>query len=205
MRHVVLTRFNIRLYTDNPYNVSCADDWMDRRLGLFRDTAASIRRQVCQDFEWWVALDPNTPFHYMRQVSSMLPDNGSLVLSTTLAMTDLEYGEEPLITSRLDSDDCYLPGFVGAIQRRVRLGALGPRWVIDVLARKRLKENGDTLPLNRRNPDSFFISLVEHTPDKLGVCHRAHSGIHSVFPSIRIHEVLAECVIHGGNLVNKFQ
>lgn len=205
MRHLILTRYNIGLYGYNPYQIADPDDWMKHRWKMFQATISGVIRQTCQDFQWHVFICPRTPLKWVCKLERELAAVAVVDTHHSLALSGYDFGGKgTLITSRLDSDDLLLPGFVAAVQREAARNAVDDKFIIDVRARKKDILSGGTLPLRRVRPDSFFISLVERTPPYLGVLHRAHSGIDQIFPATRIEETLAECRIHGRNLANRF-
>ena len=199
-KHYILTRFNLGLYSDNPYKVENPDKWMDTRIELFEKTAfPSIMKQTNKNFTWLMAFDINTPQKYTRlydycdkiEVCFERPDD---------YLRRQEREMEWLITSRFDNDDIYDPQFVAEIQRNFR----PIEEIIDVDYTKTNLIDKE-IPTSRVKPNSPFLSLVEKWENNVKTAMAyPHSNMTAYFRSRKLNKVLAKMVIHENNQSNNW-
>ena len=200
--HYILTRFNVGLYTENPYNVANPNEWMEHRLKLFKDCKESVLAQEV-DFKWVIAVDENTPQEYLDEIFTddrmiMYHGNVKEVFNTIKPSTDW------VITTRFDNDDTYNEGALKAIQVVfLEKNFDKPKYVIDIDYHKLFK--GNNYPSNRRRANSPFLSLVEYVPERKLVTayDKKHSNMPDFYKSIKIYDELANMVIHDRNQCNK--
>ncbi len=197
--HALLTRFNVGLYSDNPYNVANPDEWMRHRMELFRETVRSVQEQTVPPDGWIIEIDKNTPDNFWIEIIEAAP----------LAFVDKQRPSEVmwkprtkwLITTRLDNDDLILPHFIGSIQSEFR----GVEEVIDFDGSKLDPATGRTIEANRNSP-SPFISLIEpwslQTPPKTVLYQGGHARIGKKYPVRTIDRKGWIQVCHGKNVIN---
>jgi hypothetical protein len=200
MKHYILTRFNVGLYSSNDYGIQKPNDWMNSRLGLFHATANSIKAQTCQNFEWLIEVDPNTPKIYLDMIAK---DSGATILfeKSPEWIRKQPISADWLITSRIDNDDIYQPDFVKEIQNAFKAVSE----VIDVRGVKLdLSTNKVHQYPNRAFPNSPFISLVEpFNKDLQTVLYRGgHAKLYRQYNHRFIEKELFKQVIHSNNLIN---
>jgi hypothetical protein len=196
-KHYILTRFNVGLYSGNPYSIRKPDEWMDKRLELFKSTSNSLKSQTCQNFEWLIEVDPNTPKHYISEIEN----HGTVIYEKAPIYLRRQKKTEWLITSRIDNDDIYHQDFVKEIQSAFSEKAE----VIDVRGAKLELSTGKLHYYYRELPNSPFISLIEPFTDELKtVSYRGgHSTLYLKYPHRFIEKKLFFQVIHDSNLLNK--
>ena len=198
-KHYILTRFNLGLYTNNPYNIENPDKWMDKRIKLFEETALySIKNQTVKKFKWIIAFDENTPTRYIKMIDYC--DCVELCFEQPhFYLRNQEIAAEWIITSRLDNDDCYEPEFVEDIQSNFRFETE----IIDIRYQRADYMIAKEHIRNRCN--SPFLSLIEKWEP--GICTAMgynHTDMPDYFPGRKINKILATQVIHGDNIKNSF-
>jgi len=189
-----------------------AKKWMDERMPLFEACAKSVLSQE-GDFKWIISLDKRTPNRYVQKI--VCDDRISIVhCDIRDALKEEEILTPYVITSRLDCDDQYKPGFIKAVQRKFR-----PRLrVIDVGFDKLDWERGIIHDGHRRG-GSMFISLVEPKERIVTAFCRPHGQVASEYPmkgswstkwgdltsidSIKLTDKLVLMVCHNRNITNR--
>ena len=165
------------------------------------------------DFEWVISLDKRTPNRYVQKI---ITDSRMKVVNCDIRDTfkEIKVDTPWVITSRLDNDDQYLPGFVRNVQRKFR-----PKLrVIDVGFNQLEWETGDIYPGERRWSGSMFISLIEPSSRIATVFCRPHGQVASEYPmtghwstgwgnltnigGVTLENKLALMVCHGNNITN---
>jgi hypothetical protein len=88
---------------------TCPDTWMEHRINLFLSiTLPSMMAQTCQNFEWLVFLDENTPSMYKDALLWAEYDNMKLIYVKDEPLVERAFDcitGEDIITTRLDNDD----------------------------------------------------------------------------------------------------
>ena len=198
-KHYILTRFNLGLYSQNPYNIPDVHEWMVHRLILFDNiTLPSIQAQTCQDFTWVLAFDELTPISVISEFDCLervkiIYEQPHIWLRKQKIETDW------LITSRFDNDDYYLPEFVETIQ-----GEFSERLeIIDIKYMQKKINNDRLFDTRRRRCNSPFISLVEPWMEVKTAMDKKHTVMPDSYPSRKIDKVLAYMIIHEMNVINK--
>jgi len=200
MKHYILTRFNLGLYTTNPHKIADPDQWMQHRIALFRKyTLPSLQDQTCQDYTWLLGFDPETPNKYLEpfQIAGIkiCYERPDFWLKQQTAKDDW------LITSRLDNDDILLPDFVIEIQKAFR----SQREVIDVDYIARDLKTGIDYTSNRFKANGPFLSLCEPWENITTALGRPHSEMPNYYEARRLSGYHAIQLIHDRNLMNKIQ
>lgn len=194
--HYILTRFNVGLYSDNPYNVSDPNEWMEHRLELFKACKESVLTQDAE-FQWVLAVDEATPQKYLDEIFTddrMIMYHGNLkeVFNTIKVDTDW------VITTRMDNDDTYYEGALQAIQDVF----YNRRMVIDIDYHQEYQ--GVKSASKRTRANSPFLSLAEPTKDEIKTCYdKMHSNMPDHYPNFKIKYPYANMVIHDRNQCNK--
>lgn len=204
--HFVLTRFNTELPTVGPPN----EDWLRRRLELFRATALpSIRQQIVPPDRWLVFCDRASPKWFVDEMQDALGTTGECVWISGPFSPEVAGNEchrrrtstRYLITTRLDNDDLVSEDFLEHVQARFS----GQSFAFlnfthgYQLARSELYRRSD--PLNA------FVSLVEETDSDSGgwtVFLDQHDRLRD---HGEVYQISGEAtwiqVIHGANLANR--
>lgn len=215
--HYILTRFNTQL-DDNGlllYDKPGADEWMETRMVLFERTKESVLSQN-GNFNWVVSLDERTPDRFLNEIFT---DERMILTHLDIRHPFLEGEIKPktdwVITTRLDNDDRYFPGFVTEVQ-----GKFEPKLKVIDVAFYQLEEATDKLYVPRRKkwPASMYISLVEPKERVMTAFCRPHGQVFGEYPTegdyktglknLRkighsyINKPLAMMVCHGTNMTN---
>ena len=197
-KHYILTRFNLGLYSDNPYKIADPDRWMDHRIKLFNEYCApSVKSQTCQDFTWIIAFDPETPGKLMNRIEFV--ENTFITMTQPhLFLREQKPESDWLITSRFDNDDIYKPEFVESIQNEFR----ERREIIDIDYLGWHKEADRYYSSGRVRANSPFLSVCEPWINPLTALGRPHTYMVDEMPSRKL-DVLAIQIIHERNIINK--
>lgn len=205
-KHYILTRFNLGLYTTNPYKIKNPDKWMETRIKLFEKTAfPSIQKQTNKNFTWLMAFDKETPERFKRIYDYC--DSIEICHEQPHQYLKLKDPEnEFIITSRFDNDDIYEPMFVEEIQKVATVLINTGRTATLIIDIKYLKTNFKlTTPSGRKRANSPFLSLFEPWGEDINTAlEYSHSTMPNYFSSIKIPMPLAKMVIHDNNIANKF-
>jgi len=202
--HFLLCRYNLGLYSTNPYNVEDKDGWMRERLPMFKRLLDSLEAQTNKDFILVFSIDPFTPVEFQKELAELLNTYSFSWLGCTVQprefMLTLKIEREWMITSRIDNDDEYKPTFIETIQNAFR----EKREVLDVQG---LQFDGkDYYTSGRRTPNSPFISLVEPSNERKTVQYRAHSSMGKFAPARFVGtDPLYVQHIHNSNVINKIK
>jgi hypothetical protein len=125
--HIVTTRYNASLYGTGKTRHRIAfdpDEWMRARFRLFSTfTLPSLRGQSCQDFRWFVFIDPATPRDFRQQLEDTAGDCPQMEI-VPLEESVLEFlkreiassGAGVALTSRIDNDDAWDRDYVKWVQ-----------------------------------------------------------------------------------------
>jgi hypothetical protein len=205
--HFILTKFNCGIYDRED-----AEEWMNDRLKVWKKTRESVLKQK-GDFQWVIAVDPRTPNEVMDEIEV---DDRIRIMFTERGTDIKDYFEmnrsaltKPwIITSRLDSDDIYLPGTILAIQDAFQQKP----GIVDIPYNQFYK--GKRYPSHRDNPNSPFLSLIEASKYQVRTCYaRPHNKMNQEWPSPRFVDLepdvdgkakpMAYMVIHEKNMANK--
>jgi hypothetical protein len=194
-------------YNNGIYDREDADKWMKDRFNLFKKTRESVLSQE-GDFKWVISFDERTPANVINKICT-----DERIIVTHRDVRDYFEGKrvdsEYIITSRIDNDDVYLPGFVKEVQSHFQPQV----YVIDIDYYQHETRSDKYYTSERFGPNSPFLSLVEPT-DYIRTCYcRPHSVLLSGYPSIdgtlvkiaakKINKILAHMVIHSDNMMNK--
>lgn len=176
-KHYILTRYNLELYTSNPYKVVNRDDWMTKRVKLFKRYLDSLSKQTNKDFTIILAFDSNTPDLYHTELIFLLDSTDlnyivSYDKQPNVWLKENKPNTEWLITTRLDNDDEVKESFVDVIHKSFK----AKEELIDVRGVKMFK--GKEYPYNRKDIGSPFITLIEPTEK----CKSAMFKTHSIMP-----------------------
>jgi hypothetical protein len=200
--HFLLCRYNLALYSSNPYNVQDKDAWMVERLPMFKRLLDSLEAQTNKDFVLIFSIDAFTPKHFQVELAELLNTYSFKWLGCTTQPREfiqtLKIEREWMITSRIDNDDEYYPKFIETIQNSFQ----SKREVLDV---KGVQFDGkDYYKTNRRYPNSPFISLVELSKERKTAQYRAHTSMNKFAPARFVsNETLYIQHIHDNNVINK--
>jgi hypothetical protein len=202
--HLILTRYNVGLYTDNPYNIEDPDKWMAERFDLFRKTYNSVENQTSLSFRWVIFYDDKTPKKFIERLRLFfeLPHVRFVPFSKFDEIKSFNYGSEFILTTRLDNDDLISPNFIDSVQSEF----CEKEGVIDTKGTQLDSETGKSYTVERRYPNSPFITLVERFDTKLKtVFHKTHSDLHKDYDWNKYikGEPLYTQVIHSSNVANK--
>lgn len=202
-RHLILTRFNMRIEQCEPRGL----DWLEHRFEIFeRFCLPSVRSQTNQNFDWLVFFHPDMPAAYRERVrvysewKAFVPVYSRNVFDLAMVQgvaAELVQGFSHLITTRLDNDDAICKTFVEAIQRRF----------VEQDFQFLNFTNGYIWKKEKLYPTQHFsnpfVSLVERAEKCSTVYCRNHMELHHVGPILQIPDAAAWLqVVHGRNLSN---
>lgn len=201
-KHYLLMRYNIGLFSTNPYNLKDPNDYMVKRLPMFTRFLSSLSQQTNDNYTIVIGFDYETPDKYIDEVVALLDVYGinyKLVYEQPSEwIKRLEAKAEWLITSRIDNDDEYYPGFIDTIQNNFR----ERREVLDVFGVQ--CHQGVFYSSGRPSANSPFITLVEPWDMPKTVHHRPHSIMNGEYNArfVGSHPLYIQH-IHDHNLANK--
>ena len=200
LRHYILTRYNLGLYSDNVYGIQNPDEWMWHRWPLFEVCAHSILMQTNQNFSWVIAVDPKTPKNFVNEISNL---TGATIITDIpqIYIRDLKITTDFVATSRIDNDDYYFPTFIDEIHDEFRKETE----ILDINHWQLELETNQFYSSGRAKPNSPFITLIEENGDLDTVYEHTHSDVLQKYPCRFVDEVapLAVQVIHGENVSHK--
>lgn len=200
--HFLLCRYNLGLYSSNPYNVKDKDAWMRERLPMFKRLLDSLEAQTNKDFILILSIDAFTPVEFQKEIAELLNTYSFKFLGCTVQPREfiktLKIEREWMITSRIDNDDEYYPNFIETIQKSFQAKS-------EVLDIKGVQFDGkDYYKTNRRYPNSPFLSLVEPSTQRKTAHYRAHTSMNKFAPARFVsNETLYIQHIHENNVINK--
>lgn len=199
IKHYILTRFNCKMGGAKKLDITGRTKegiiWLDRRLELFHKYyLPSINQQTCKNFKIVFLSNSESPQSLIDELSN----HGQVIFSDFTQW----FKEQPLpiITTRLDSDDCLHKDFVEKVQRKC--GAGGVEQLVDIKPAYLIVKGGATGFISSRRPSQFITSYS--TTHERFCCSTEHPKMREFF---RQYEVLdffgALHIIHGTNLADK--
>lgn len=204
--HYLLTRYNVGLYSSNPYKIKDPAEWMAHRLDLFKSCAMSVARQSCKDFEWFIFIDPKTPENEIIEIGRVLTEAAKAglkrsTLAKEMAINPPTDGKKWIITTRMDCDDRIAVGFIEIVQAEF----IQRDEVIDVKGVQLDLKSGKFCETDRIKPNSPFISLIEKVDGMRTVFHQTHSTMYQTHGGrfVNSDEPYYYQVIHKKNIMNK--
>ena len=202
--HFLLCRYNLGLYSSNPYNIQDKESWMMERLPMFKRLLDSLENQTNKDFILVFSIDAFTPVEYQKELAELLNTYSFKWLGCTEQprefLKTLKIEREWIITSRIDNDDEYKPTFIETIQNEFR----EKKEILDVYGLQFDGKNYYTS--GRRTPNSPFISLVEPSAERKTAQYRAHTSMTKFYPARFVgSEPLYIQHIHNNNVSNKIK
>lgn len=197
----VFTRFNLGLYSENPYKINNPDEWMEHRIDLFLQHCLPSMRQQTASFIWVMAFDRKTKDIHLGQLDHF--DRIPVIFVFDMQPHEWLREQEPrtpwLITTRLDNDDLLYPNAIESIQANFRQQIE----IIDIDYRVVYIATGLAFPSNRPKANSPFLSLVEPWSNNIMTAMgRPHSIMTDLYPSRKL-GVLADQIIHDRNIKNQ--
>jgi hypothetical protein len=161
--HVLLTRFNLPTSGVEGL-IRARDGWLRERVALFESYCApSVRSQTCQNFQWIVYFDPDSPGWLHDWISAYAPGRLTPIFRSSVTSDDVVadvrrlFGSNSpvLVTSNLDNDDALALDFVERVQ------SAAPQ--VDrtaVYITRGLIKSGHRIYL-RRDQHNAFCSVIE--------------------------------------------
>ena len=133
LQHFILTRFNLQLWNRDKKGCSVRTiEWLEHRFGLFESYCLpSLTKQTCENFEWIVLFDSNTPERYKDKINTFKmecpqmipvfvePNEGRYFADIFKREVVRRLSAKRVITSYLDNDDALNVEYVGDLQQRV--------------------------------------------------------------------------------------
>ncbi len=205
-RHVILTRFNIRVEQAAPADSS----WLDHRFALFeRFCLPSVQAQKCQNFTWVLFCDPDIPAKYHDRIAAYAqwPNlrpiffrhvfDKDMVRATVAAMAiDCTH----LITSRLDNDDAICRTFIESVQTRFS----GQDFEFLNFTNGYILDAEEGTIWSGQHSSNAFISLVERADNYSTVYCANHMELNLWGPIHQIENPVGWLqVVHRKNLLNR--
>ena len=114
MKHVLITRFALRFVKGHRNNKYEGRNWVEYRMGLFRDYCLpSVQAQTFQDFDWWFLVDYNFSGLMNKHVNELnrhgkclfMTDKWSEKQDGVGKTLSKYYKDKWVCSTRLDSDD----------------------------------------------------------------------------------------------------
>lgn len=129
-RRWLLTRFNVQVHEGSTRHLE--EDWLRSRWGYFHQyTAPSVASQVHDaNLRWIVFCDTKSPSWLIGALATS-PGNPEVVFTEGVFQPEvgrdhlLRLGYRAGLTTRLDSDDVFLEGFLRRVQRSVAVKGHG--------------------------------------------------------------------------------
>lgn len=204
IKHFIFTRFNLLDAKTDIYNnprIQDPDAWMEHRLKIFEQyTLPSMLNQTNKNFTWLLAFSEKTPMEVLNRYDYALDGLRIIFTYPKDWIRCLTPETDWLITSRLDNDDYYDPGFIDRIQSN----ADEVNEIIDIDYQQLDHVTGKRYSSLRASPNSPFLSLVEPWGDDIKTCfHCSHTNMIRAFPAWKINHPLATMVIHEKNQLNR--
>ena len=202
-KHYILTRYNLYLYQQNPYNVEDKDFWMATRVPMFKRFLKSLEEQTVNNFTLVLSVDLDTPSDYYKQIIKLL--------DKSLVDYVIQFDEKPkyyvqnniqeaewIITSRCDSDDTLEPEFVETIQKAFR----EEEECLDV--RGMQHDGKDYYTYKRKQVGSPFVTLIEQNNGEIKTAaFKKHNEMRRHFFNRFVGtKPLFIQHIHGNNIIN---
>jgi len=205
-RHVLLTRFNVRMRGTAD---QLPDSWLVSRLSLFEQfTLPAIRSQTKQPDSWLIFCDDRSPGWFRTQLGGLLPEPhyealwvsevfGGDVCSR--AVEERIRGGKYLITTRVDNDDIVARDFIQEVQAQFDEQE---RQFVNFTHGAQTTKGRMYL---RSDPSNAFVSLIErrgsHPPLTVFIDGHDRLREHGHVAQVLTHPMWIQ-VIHGGNLAN---
>lgn len=201
-KHYLLCRYNVALYSQNPYNLEEPDDYMSQRLPMFMRFVKCLDQQTNDNFTLLVGIDDLTPDEFIDEIIEVLDwstvDYKIIYEQPSEWLKRQEPEAEWLITSRIDNDDEYYPGFIETIQKSFR----EQTELLDVYGVQCLDKV--FYSSGRPAPNSPFITLVEPWENVKTVHYKSHSVMNGEYTArfVGTHPLYIQH-LHDHNLANK--
>lgn len=136
MLHLILTRFNLRIWAeDKNGNQTFTDEWLRERVILFETYCLpSIMAQTCKDFKWVILFDEETPEWLVEKIRLWRDDLPQIMAISVrrgspgmfrrifreVAISEADCRGGRLLTTSLDNDDALSCNFVEKIQQKAK-------------------------------------------------------------------------------------
>lgn len=201
--HLLITRFALRLKRTVPADTGpLSPDWLERRLDLFRRYCVpSVQAQYCSDFRWLVHVHAGLDPVFADRLRALDPR----IALTTAPVTPLPRieGADIVVSTRLDSDDSLAPHVLDIVQAKAQAKIARP---VLVDFPKGYYVDHDTQQQYLAHGAAFKALIERQGPDRrcVGVYTRSCDVIALAYPTIREQEPSWLRIVHGGNLVNRF-
>lgn len=202
--HVLLTRFNVAL---NDSRAAPTEDWLRDRLDLFtRFTLPSMLAQTVPPDSWLILCDDASPAWFRERLDDVLPAwaqtvwfEGPLDKGRLSREVARRAGGGPVITTRLDNDDCVARDFIATIQEH---SAARDRYFVNFTVGAQYQSGRF---YHRLDPSNAFISLVEPASDEppRTVFLDTHNRLnrHGRIVQVHTHPMWLQ-MVHGRNVAN---
>ena len=214
-RHLIITRFNIRIDRDSEYVLT--DEWMRARLSLFEQYCLpSVIAQTCHDFTWLVLMSKDTATAFRQRMAVLSQKCPMMRILDVQPTTDLstfyqqlvqQYARDVdyLLTTRLDNDDMLARTYVEDVQRIVAECTTFPMIISFAHGVQLFIQN--QVALTMRWPANHFISMIEVND---GACRSVLGYSHieiAKWVKMRIVKTIYPMwgeIVHSCNVVNDF-
>lgn len=214
--HILLTRFNVKLYdnVDNPKGLDPA--WLEQRLQLFEKFCyPSLNNQSNQNFKWLVLFHASTPESFKTKIreysqwKNFIPlyidfavseEGGCPEQLKALIKSHLSDDCKFLITTRIDNDDAVCEDYIQKIQSYFREQEC--QGIVFPFGYQLLNNGSLYLDFSIGN---HFISLIERFEANSfeTVFSRHHTLLYEICPIQQVFCAPAWLeVVHGGNIAN---
>lgn len=226
-KHIVLTQFNLKLYTTDKNNQQChTDEWLRTRFEYFEHYCLpSMMQQTCDNYYWMVFFDQDTPDEYKSRIkqyqaeyASFHPyyissddkdivkdEHGAAHMEFVFRRLIREYCDEfngYVLTTNVDNDDCLHKDTIARIQRvfeeKPQDGIYAFPWGKQLFLDKELL-------LRIHYPHNHFLTLAQVlNKDFKTVKSYKHAKIRKMLPVVDIKEGPPAWmeIVHEGNVSN---
>lgn len=215
LHHTLISRFNLAT-AGREVGFRTRPGWLEERYALFeRYCLPSVAAQTCQDFDWIVFFDDQTP-EWARERNARLQavrpfhalytplfDNGGWARAVR-AVAGPPVPGRLLVTSNLDNDDALGFDYVERVQRVAGAHFSGSRFAVNlpdgyVLADRALYAH--------RHLQNAFTNLVEPDDEAFATTMTIrHMELYDHVPVVQAEGAAGWLqVVHGGNVSNRIR
>lgn len=215
LHHTLISRFNLAT-PGREVGFRTRPGWLEERYALFeRYCLPSVAAQTCQDFDWIVFFDDQTPDWARERNARLQAVRPFHALYTPLfdnhgwarAVRTVAGPPVPgrlLLTSNLDNDDALGFDYVERVQRAALAHANGTRFAINVPDGYVL---ADRAIYAHRHLQNAFTNLVEPDDEAFATTMTIrHMELSDHVPVLQAHGAAGWLqVVHGGNVSNRIR
>lgn len=190
--HLLMTRFAVDFQ-----RIPLTPSWFRKRFDLFeRYCVPSVKAQTLTDFRWLIYISSKFAREYASRLAGY---DGRIEVRTDDHKAALDAIGDVVVTTRLDSDDAIAATVLE--QAHWLAPSVSEPTLVNFLTGYHVHDKRQRAYVGR---GAAFKSLIEPAGSRVGVYVRNCDEIADVFPSVVVREPSWLRVVHGGNLVNRF-